>query len=150
MVDIARDARWGRVMEGSGEDPDLSGCSWPPPACADSRAATSAPSTRWPRASSTTPLTGFAESGRDYNTVDISEQTLTVALPPFKAAAEAVTFMELVQRDIGGIPATGSVHLQRDILKGEWGFQGFVVSGLGLIGDPDGSPPTSRTPRGLP
>ena len=55
-------------------------------------------------------------------------------LPPFKAAADAgaATFMNSFN-EIGGIPATGSVHLQRDILKGEWGFQGFVVSDWGSI-----------------
>ena len=80
---------------------------------------------------------GFAEAGRDYNTVDISEQTLrNVILPPFKAAADAgaATFMNSFN-EIGGIPATGSVHLQRDILKGEWGFEGFVVSDWGSIGE---------------
>jgi len=80
---------------------------------------------------------GFAEAGRDYNTVDISEQTLrNVVLPPFKAAADAgaATFMNSFN-EIAGIPATGSVHLQREILKGEWGFTGFVVSDWGSIGE---------------
>ena len=80
---------------------------------------------------------GFAEAGRDYNTVDISEQTLrNVVLPPFKAAADAgaATFMNSFN-EIGGIPSTGNAHLQRDILKGEWGFQGFVVSDWGSIGE---------------
>ena len=80
---------------------------------------------------------GFAEAGRDYNTVDISEQTLrNVVLPPFKAASDAgvATFMNSFN-EIGGIPATGNAHLQRDILKGEWGFQGFVVSDWGSIGE---------------
>jgi beta-glucosidase len=80
---------------------------------------------------------GFAEAGRDYNTVDISESTLrNVVLVPFKAAADAgaATFMNSFN-EIGGTPATGSVHLQRDILKGEWGFKGFVVSDWGSIGE---------------
>ncbi len=80
---------------------------------------------------------GFAEAGRDYNTVDVSEQTLrNVILPPFKAAADAgaATFMNSFN-EIGGIPSTGNAHLQRDILKGEWGFQGFVVSDWGSIGE---------------
>ena len=80
---------------------------------------------------------GFGEAGRDYNTVDISEQTLrNVVLPPFKAAADAgaATFMNSFN-EIGGIPSTGNAHLQRDILKGEWGFQGFVVSDWGSIGE---------------
>jgi beta-glucosidase len=80
---------------------------------------------------------GFAEAGRDYNTVDISESTLrNVVLPPFKAAADAgaATFMNSFN-EIGGIPATASVHLQREILKGEWGFEGFVVSDWGSIAE---------------
>ncbi|MFN8095822.1 MAG: glycoside hydrolase family 3 N-terminal domain-containing protein [Vicinamibacteria bacterium] len=79
---------------------------------------------------------GFGEAGRDYNTADMSEHTLrNVVLPPFKAAAgaRATTFKQLVQRDQGN-PSTGNAHLQRDILKGEWGFQGFVVSDWGSIG----------------
>jgi beta-glucosidase len=136
MVDIARDARWGRIMEGSGEDVFLGaqmaaarvrgfqgrdlGAVDTIAACAKHYAAY-----------------GFAEAGRDYNTVDISESTLrNVVLPPFKAAADAgaATFMNSFN-EIGGIPATASVHLQRDILKGEWGFQGFVVSDWGSIAE---------------
>ena len=80
---------------------------------------------------------GFAEGGRDYNTVDISEHTLrNVVLPPFKAAVDAgvATVMNSFN-EIGGIPATGSSSLQRDILKGEWEFEGFVVSDWGSIGE---------------
>lgn len=129
MVDIARDARWGRVMEGAGEDPYLGaraaaarvrgfqgndlGANNTLAACAKHFAAY-----------------GWAEGGLDYNTVDLSEATLrNIVLPPFKAAAEegVATFMNAFNT-IGGVPATGHVHLQRDILKGEWGFRGFVVS----------------------
>ncbi len=136
MVDIARDARWGRIMEGSGEDPYLGaqmaaarvrgfqGTSLAAPdtiaACVKHYAAY-----------------GFAEAGRDYNTVDISEHTLrNVVLPPFQAAVEAgvATVMNSFN-EIGGVPATASVHLQRDILKGEWGFEGFVVSDWSSIGE---------------
>jgi beta-glucosidase len=80
---------------------------------------------------------GLAEAGRDYNTVDISEQTLrNVVLPPFRAAVDAgvATVMNSFN-EIGGVPATGSVHLQREILKGEWGFEGFIVSDWGSIGE---------------
>jgi beta-glucosidase len=136
MVDIARDARWGRIMEGAGEDPYLGaqaaaarvrGFQGKDLAALDTIAACAKHYAAY----------GFAEAGRDYNTVDISEQTLrNVVLPPFKAAAEAgvATFMNSFN-EIGGIPSTGSVHLQRDILKGEWGFQGFVVSDWGSIGE---------------
>ena len=136
MVDVARDARWGRIMEGSGEDPYLGslmaaarvrGFQGRDLSATDTIAACAKHYAAY----------GFAESGRDYNTVDISEQTLrNVVLPPFKAAADAgaATFMNSFN-EIAGIPATGSVHLQRDILKGEWGFQGFVVSDWGSIGE---------------
>jgi beta-glucosidase len=136
MVDICRDPRWGRIMEGAGEDPYLGsqiaaarvrgfqgqdlGALDTIAACAKHYAAY-----------------GFAEAGRDYNTVDVSEQTLrNVILPPFRAAAEAgvATFMNSFN-EIAGIPSTGNSHLQRDILKGEWAFPGFVVSDWGSIGE---------------
>jgi len=136
MVDIARDARWGRIMEGSGEDPFLGarmaaarvrGFQGRDLAALDTIAACVKHYAAY----------GFAEGGRDYNTVDISESTLrNVVLPPFKAAADAgaATFMNSFN-EIDGIPATGNAHLQRDILKGEWEFQGFVVSDWGSIGE---------------
>jgi beta-glucosidase len=136
MVDIARDARWGRIMEGAGEDPYLG-------------AAIAAARVRGFQGASLADLDsiaacakhyaayGLAEGGRDYNTVDVSEQTLrNVVLPPFEAAEKAgvATFMNSFN-EIGGVPSTASVHLQRDILKGEWGFEGFVVSDWGSIGE---------------
>lgn len=136
MVDIARDPRWGRVMEGAGEDPYLGsliakarvkgfqgkglGNLDAVMACAKHFAAY-----------------GAAIGGRDYNSVDMSERTLwQVYLPPFKAAVDAgaATFMNSFN-DINGTPATGSSYLQRDILKGKWGFKGFVVSDWGSIGE---------------
>jgi beta-glucosidase len=80
---------------------------------------------------------GFAESGRDYNTVDISIQTLrNMVLPPFKAAVDAgVATVMSSFNEIGGTPATASTYLQRKVLKEEWGFQGFVVSDWGSIGE---------------
>jgi beta-glucosidase len=136
MMDISWDARWGRIMEGAGEDPYLGaqaavarvrgfqgrdlGALDTVAACAKHYAAY-----------------GFSEAGRDYNTVDMSEHRLrNVVLPPFKAAADAgvATFMNSFN-EIAGIPATGNAHLQRDILKGEWGFPGFVVSDWGSIGE---------------
>lgn len=134
MVDIARDARWGRIMEGAGEDPYLGsliaaarvrGFQGKDLAAVDTIAACAKHYAAY----------GFAEAGRDYNTVDLSEQTLrNVVLPPFKVAADAgaATFMNSFN-EIGGVPSTGNVHLQRDILKGEWGFAGFMVSDWGSI-----------------
>ncbi|WP_298238522.1 beta-glucosidase BglX [uncultured Algibacter sp.] len=136
MVDVSRDARWGRVMEGAGEDPfygskvaearvkgfqgdDLSAVNTIA-ACAKHFAAY-----------------GFIEAGRDYNTVDIGTSTLhNVVLPPFKSATDAGvrTFMNSFN-EINGIPVTGSSFLQRDILKGKWEFDGFVVSDWASINE---------------
>ncbi|RYD69730.1 MAG: glycosyl hydrolase, partial [Sphingobacteriales bacterium] len=80
---------------------------------------------------------GAAIAGRDYNTVDMSEHTLwEVYLPPFKAAVDAgaATFMNSFNT-LNGIPATGNSYLQRDILKGQWKYTGFVVSDWGSIGE---------------
>jgi len=134
MVDIARDPRWGRIAEGSGEDPYLGsvmaaarvrgfqgdGPGTPTSiiACAKHFAAY-----------------GGAEGGRDYNTVDISERTLRETyLPPFEAAARAGawTFMASFN-EIGGVPSTANRFLLTEILRGEWKFEGFVVSDWGSV-----------------
>lgn len=134
MMDISRDARWGRIMEGAGEDPYLNskiavarikgfqGNDLSDPktiaACAKHFAGY-----------------GFAEGGRDYNTVNIGIYELNnTILPPFKAAADAgvATFMNSFN-EIDGVPATASTYLQRDLLKGKWHWDGFVVSDWGSI-----------------
>ncbi|MEZ5307342.1 MAG: beta-glucosidase BglX [Pyrinomonadaceae bacterium] len=136
MVDIARDPRWGRVMEGAGEDTYLGskiafarvrgfqgkgiGQLDSVMACAKHFAAY-----------------GAAVGGRDYNSVDMSErQLLEVYLPPFKAANDAgvATYMNSFN-DINGVPATASSFLQREVLKKRWRFEGFVVSDWGSIGE---------------
>ncbi len=136
MVDIARDPRWGRVMEGAGEDPFLGsaiakarvqgfqgnglGNTDAVMACAKHFAAY-----------------GAAVGGRDYNAVDMSLRQLhEIYLPPFKAAldAGAATFMNSFN-DLNGVPATGNKYLQRDLLKGQWKFKGFVVSDWGSVGE---------------
>ncbi|MBN8853448.1 MAG: glycosyl hydrolase [Sphingobacteriales bacterium 50-39] len=136
MVDIARDPRWGRIMEGAGEDPYLGACIARARvkgfqgnglgsldavmACAKHFAAY-----------------GAAIGGRDYNSVDMSLRTLwEIYLPPFKAAldAGAATFMNSFN-DLNGTPATGNSYLLRDILKGQWHFSGFVVSDWGSVGE---------------
>jgi len=134
MVDISRDARWGRVMEGGGEDPYLG----------SKIAAARVTGFQGSDLSATNTIAacakhfaayGFAEAGRDYNTADIGTSTLhNIILPPFKAASAAgvKTFMNSFN-ELNGIPATGNSYLQRDILKGEWGFTGFVVSDWGSI-----------------
>ena len=134
MVDIARDPRWGRIVEGAGEDPYLGsviasakirgfqGKSMADPdsvvACAKHYVAY-----------------GATEGGRDYNTVDISEQLLReVYLPPFHAAVDAGsgTLMSAFQ-DLNGVPASANHHTLTDILRDEWKFNGFVVSDFSAI-----------------
>jgi beta-glucosidase len=129
MVDVSRDARWGRVMEGAGEDPFLAS----KVAVARVRGYQgddlSANNTL---AACTKHLAGygFSEAGREYNTVDIGTVTLhNMVLPPFKATAEAgVSTMMNAFNTLNGVPATGNELLQRDILKDGWGFKGFIVS----------------------
>lgn len=134
MVDIARDPRWGRIMEGAGEDSYLGsliakarvlgfqgeklGGTDALMACAKHFAAY-----------------GAVSSGRDYNNVEMSEHELwETYLPPFKAAVDAnvATFMSSFNT-LNGIPAAASNYLQRDILKGKWNYKGFVVSDWGSI-----------------
>jgi len=136
MVDISRDARWGRVMEGAGEDPylgseiakariqgfqgdDLSDITTIA-ACAKHFAGY-----------------GFVESGKDYNNVNVGDHTLmNVIIPPFKASAEVgvATFMNAFN-DIDGVPATAHEFLLRDVLKGDWSYEGVVVSDWNSIGE---------------
>jgi len=134
MVDITRDARWGRVMEGAGEDPYLGSLISTARVQGFQGMDLSAPFTLAACAKHFAAY-GFAESGRDYNTVDIGENTLhNMVLPPFKAASDAGvrTFMNSFN-DLNGIPATADKNLQRNILKGDWGFDGFVVSDWGSL-----------------
>jgi beta-glucosidase len=136
MVDIARDARWGRVMEGSGEDPYLGSLIAVARIQGFQGDDLKARNTILACAKHFAGY-AFAESGRDYNTVDIGESTLqNIVFPPFKAAVDAGvrTFMNSFN-ELNGIPATGNKYLQRQILKGDWKFQGFVVSDWGSISE---------------
>src|SRR6266704_2964140 len=129
MVDIARDPRWGRIAEGSGEDPYLGSVL----AAArvrgfqgsDLRATDAVLATAKHFAAY-----GGAEGGRDYNTVDVSERTLReIYLPPFRAAVDAgVGSIMTSFNEIGGIPSHANRWLVTTLLRGEWKFPGFVVS----------------------
>ena len=133
MVDIGRDARWGRVMEGAGEDPYLGS------RVAQARIIGFQGGVGGKALGEVHTLLatgkhlaayGAAEAGRDYHTAELSEHTLrNVYLPPYEAAAKAGvgTFMASFN-EINGVPATGDRWLLTDILRGEWGFRGFVVS----------------------
>ncbi len=134
MVDVGRDPRWGRIMEGAGEDPYL----------------VSQVSLARMRGFQTDDLTshnsmmatakhlagyGFSESGRDYNTVDFGRNTLlNIVLSPFEALTKAgVGSVMNSFNDLNGIPANGDHYLQRTILKENWDFQGFIISDWGSI-----------------
>ncbi|CAL68406.1 beta-glucosidase BglX [Christiangramia forsetii] len=136
MIDISRDARWGRIMEGSGEDPYLTSKVAVAKVKGYQGEDLSNPKTIAATAKHFAGY-GFAEGGKDYNTVNIGENELhNVILPPFKAAADAgvATFMNSFNT-IDGIPATGSESLQREILKGDWDWTGFMVSDWGSIAE---------------
>jgi beta-glucosidase len=136
MVDIARDPRWGRIVESSGEDPYLG----------------SAMARAWVKGYQQDDLTkpdsvavsvkhfvayGAAIAGRDYNAADMSEITLhQVYLPPFHAAVDAgaATLMSAFN-SLNGIPASANPYTLTQILRKEWGFDGFVVSDWGAVNE---------------
>ncbi len=135
MVDVSRDARWGRVMEGAGEDTYLGSQI----AIARVKGFQGDLSSNKNILACAKHFAGyaFAEAGRDYNTVTVSDDVLhNVILPPFKSTVDAgvKTFMNSFN-ELNGIPATGSSFLQRDLLKRDWNFDGFVVSDWGSINE---------------
>jgi beta-glucosidase len=136
MVDIARDARWGRITEGSGEDPFLGsvlaaayvrGYQGSHLDAPDSIAACAKHYVGY----------GAAEGGRDYNTVEISEHTLRqVYFPPFRAAVnEGVATIMTAFNTINGIPASANAFTLKQVLRKEWGFRGIVVTDYGAVGE---------------
>lgn len=134
MMDVGRDARWGRVMEGCGEDPYLASVLSVARVKGFQGEDLTANNTI---AACAKHFAGYAfsESGRDYNTVELSSYTLhNIVLPPFKAVAEAgvSTFMNSFNI-INGKPSTANPYLQRELLKGKWNFEGFVVSDWGSL-----------------
>ena len=135
MLDIARDPRWGRIAEGSGEDTWL-----------DARMAEAMVRGYQGDLSDATSMAacikhfagyGAAEGGRDYNSTFLTERQLrNVYLPPFEAAvkAGALTLMTSFN-DNDGVPSTGNVFLVKDVLRGEWGFDGLVVTDWNSMGE---------------
>ncbi len=133
MIDITRDARWGRVMEGAGEDPYLgaviaearvNGFQGDDLSKEDTVLATVKHFAGY----------GFAEAGKEYNTAEVSQVTLhNTILQPFRHVLENANPRSVMNafNTINGIPATGDVELQRGLLKGDWGFDGVVVSDWG-------------------
>jgi len=129
MVDIARDQRWGRGVEGGGEDV-LLGQLFAAARVQGFQGKDLKSNERFLATAKHFAAYGGAEAGLDYNTVDMSERTLReVYLPPYKAALDAGALSVMASfNEISGIPATGNKWLMRDLLRGEWKFEGFVVS----------------------
>lgn len=136
MVDIARDPRWGRLIEGAGEDPCLGAA----------MAAAQVRGFQGPRIGSPDRiiagpkhLAGYGASlgGRDYDEVDLSESELwNVYLPPFKAAIDAgAGNIMSAYMGLNGVPASGNRWLLTDVLREAWGFEGFVVTDAGAAAD---------------
>lgn len=129
MIDVAHDSRWGRVAEGYGEDPFLTSL-FGIAAINGYQGNNIANNDRIAACAKHFAAYGAAEAGREYNSVSISEQDLrNVYLPPFKAAVNAgvATFM-CSFNEINGVPSSGNKLLLTDLLRNEWGFNGFVVS----------------------
>lgn len=137
MLDIARDPRWGRIAEGFGEDPYLASVmAWAAVKGFQGEELSNDPE-RIAACAKHYVAYGAAEGGRDYNTVDISERTLReIYMPPFKSAVAAgVATVMSAFNDLNGVPASANEFTLRKVLKGEWGFKGFVVSDWNAIGE---------------
>ncbi len=136
MLDICRDPRWGRIVEGAGEDPYLG----------SAMAAAQVRGFQGDDLSDTERVLacakhfagyGYSDGGRDYDPVYLSESQLrNIVLPPFKAAADegVATFMSAYM-DLNDVPATGNRWLLRQVLREEWGFEGFLVSDAFAVGN---------------
>jgi beta-glucosidase len=129
MVDIARDPRWGRVAEGAGEDPYLGSEVAKAMVMGYQGDDLTNPQTMMATVKHFA-LYGAAEGGRDYNTVDMSRNRMyNEYFPPFKAAVDAGVGCVMTSfNDVDGIPATGNYWLLTDVLRGQWGFDGFIIS----------------------
>jgi beta-glucosidase len=142
MVDVSHEPRWGRIVEASGEDPYLGSV----------LAATKVRAAQGPDYSAPDKVVtsvkhlaayGLAEGGRDYNTTDVSEQRLrNLILPPFKAAIDAGADTAMCSfNSINGQPGCANPHTETDILKKEWGFDGFLESDYTAVAELRACPP---------
>jgi beta-glucosidase len=134
MVDIARDPRWGRIMEGAGEDPYLGSRMAEAQVRGFQGEAIGAPDHILACVKHFAGY-GAAEGGRDYDSSNLSDEQLwNVYLPPFEAALRAgAGSLMSAYMDLNGVPATGNRWLLHHVLREKWGFQGFVVSDWGSI-----------------
>ena len=144
MVDVSHEARWGRIAEAAGEDPYLNSVM----AAARVKAAQGTDySDKRKVVTSPKHLAAYGqpEGGRDYNTTDMSEQRLrNLYLPPFKAAIDAGADTSMCSFNaISGVPGCANSELMNDILKGEWGFDGFVESDYTAVAELRACPPVN-------
>ncbi len=136
MIDIARDARWGRIVEGAGEDPYLGSAM----AAAQVRGFQGSDMTDPERVLACAKHFagyGASDGGRDYDPVYLSDTQLrNIYLPPFAAAVKAgVATLMSAYMDLNDVPASGNRFLLRQVLRQEWGFDGFVVSDAFAVGN---------------
>ena len=137
MIDITRDPRWGRIAETMGEDPHLGEImaeSWVEGSEVQDSTNESLSVASCPKHFAGY---GFAESGRDYNTVDVSDRVLReVILPPFRKAVDAGALSMMASfNELNGIPACANRYLLTTILREEWGFEGVLVSDYNALGE---------------
>ena len=142
MVDVSHEPRWGRIVEGSGEDPYLGSVM----AATKVRAAQGADYAAPDKVVTSVKhlaAYGAAEGGRDYNTTDVSERRLRdLFLPPFKAAVDAGADTAMCSfNSINGQPGCANPHIETDILKKEWGFDGFIESDYTAVAELRACPP---------
>ena len=129
MVDISRDPRWGRISEGSGEDPYL-GSQIAKAMVTGYQGNDLSKNNTIMSCVKHYALYGAAEAGRDYNTTDMSRQRMyNEYFPPYKAAVDAgVASVMASFNEVDGIPATANKWLMTDVLRKQWGFKGFIVT----------------------
>ncbi|MFL7867680.1 MAG: glycoside hydrolase family 3 N-terminal domain-containing protein, partial [Anaerolineales bacterium] len=136
MVDVTQDARWGRIVEGAGEDPYL-GSAMASAQVRGFQGDDPSDPERVLACAKHFAGYGFSDGGRDYDPVYLSETQLrNIVLPPFKAALDAgvATFMSAYM-DLNDVPASANRWLLRQVLRKEWGFEGFVVSDAMAVGN---------------
>ncbi len=144
MVDVSHDPRWGRIVEGSGEDPYLGSVMAAARVHGDQGSDYSAPDKV---AASVKHFAAYGqpEGGREYNTTDMSEQRLfNMYLPPFKAAVDAGAATAMCSFNaINGVPGCANSETETDILKNKWGFDGFVESDYTAVAELRACPPVN-------
>jgi len=142
MVDVSHEPRWGRIVEGAGEDPYL-GSVMAAARVKGAQGTDYSASDKVVTSPKHFAAYGQPEGGRDYNTTDMSEQRLrNLYLPPFKAAVDAGADTAMCSFNaLNGVPGCANKHIETDILKNEWGFDGFIESDYTAVAELRACPP---------